>query len=177
TLDGLAGQLLRSVSDTIGTRKAALYLADETPGTLRLHTVLNAGPLPRAIEATPEDFLTRPTAHEARRVVELGPDRAKAFLTAGLVVAVPLRTHGRLVGVLLVGAEQTEAPYTLEDLDLLTTLGEQAASATATVQLSERLAQSRAFEGFNRLSSFIIHDLKNSGSAPSLPTHNTPPPL
>src|SRR5262249_35473234 len=63
TLDGLAGQLLRSVSDTIGTRKAALYLADETPGTLRLHTVLNAGPLPRAIEATPEDFLTRPTAH------------------------------------------------------------------------------------------------------------------
>src|SRR5262249_8955758 len=102
TLDGLAGQLLRSVSDTIGTRKAALYLADETPGTLRLHTVLNAGPLPRAIEATPEDFLTRPTAHEARRVVELGPDRAKAFLTAGLVVAVPLRTHGRLVGVLLV---------------------------------------------------------------------------
>src|SRR5207253_7555298 len=45
-------------------------------------------------------------------------------------------------------------------------------SATATVQLSGRLAQSRAFEGFNRLSSFIIHDLKNSVSALSMLTQN-----
>jgi len=73
---------------------------------------------------------------------------------------------------LLVGAEQTGAPYTQEDLDLLTTLGEQAASATSTVQLSERLAQSRAFEAFNRLSSFIIHDLKNSVAALSMLTQN-----
>jgi len=172
TLDGLATQLLRSVSDTIGTRKAALYLADETLGTLRLHTVLNAGPLPKTMDATSEDFLVRQKAHEARRVEDLGHDRATVLLGAGLVVAVPLRTHGRLVGVLLVGAEQTDAPYAQEDLDLLTTLGEQAASATATVQLSERLAQSRAFEGFNRLSSFIIHDLKNSVSALSMLTQN-----
>jgi len=73
---------------------------------------------------------------------------------------------------LLVGSERTDKPYTEEDFDLLTTLAEQAASATATVQLSERLAQSRAFEGFNRLSSFIIHDLKNSVSALSMLTQN-----
>src|SRR5207247_2500307 len=141
-------------------------------GTFRLHTVLNAGPLPKTMDATSEDFLVRQKAHEARRVEDLGHERATALLGAGLVVAGPLRTHGRLVGVLLVGAEQTDAPYAQEDLDLLTTLGEQAASATATVQLSERLAQSRAFEGFNRLSSFIIHDLKNSVSALSMLTQH-----
>ena len=70
------------------------------------------------------------------------------------------------------GTPPTGAPYTQEDLDLLTTLGEQAAGATATVQLSERLAQARAFEAFNRLSSFIIHDLKNSVSALSMLTQN-----
>jgi putative PEP-CTERM system histidine kinase len=172
TLDGLATQLLRSVGDTIGTRKAALYLADETLGTLRLHTVLNAGPLPKTMDATSEDFVVRQKTYEARRVEDLGHDRATVLLGAGLVVAVPLRTHGRLVGVMLVGTEQTNTPYMQEDLDLLTTLGEQAASATATVQLSERLAQSRAFEGFNRLSSFIIHDLKNSVSALSMLTQN-----
>jgi putative PEP-CTERM system histidine kinase len=172
TLDGLAAQLLRSVTETIGTRKAALYLADESTGALRLHTVLNVGPLPKTLEATADDFLTRQKALEARRVNELGNSSAVVLLAAGLVLAVPLRTQGRLVGVLLVGAEQTNAPYTQEDLDLLTTLGEQAASATATVQLSERLAQARAFEAFNRLSSFIIHDLKNSVSALSMLTQN-----
>jgi len=174
TLDGLATQLLRSVTQTIGARKAALYLADESDGALRLHSDLGGGPLPKTLEVTPDDFLTGQKAPEARHVTALGNGRAEALLAAGLVVAVPLRTQGRLVGVLLVGAEQTGAPYTLEDLDLLTTLGEQAASATATVQLSERLAQSRAFEAFNRLSSFIIHDLKNSVSALSMLTQNAP---
>jgi putative PEP-CTERM system histidine kinase len=109
---------------------------------------------------------------ESRRVSDLGNGRAEQLMAAGLILAVPLCTQGRLIGVLLVGAERTEASYTEEDFDLLTTLGEQAASATATVQLSERLAQSRAFEGFNRLSSFIIHDLKNSVSALSMLTQN-----
>lgn len=172
TLDGLATQLLRSVTQTIGARKAALYLADEADGALRLHAHLSAGPLPKTLEATPDDFLAGQKASEARHVTALGNGRSEALLAAGLVLAVPMRTQGRLVGVLLVGAEQTGAPYTQEDLDLLTTLGEQGASATATVQLSERLAQARAFEAFNRLSSFIIHDLKNSVSALSMLTQN-----
>lgn len=172
TLEGLVTQLLRSVTGTIGARKAALYLADESGGTLRLGTVLNAGPLPKTLDATPDDFRAGQAAPEARRVAELGNGRAEALLAGGVVVAVPLPTQGRLVGVLLVGAEQTDAAYTQEDLDLLTTLGEQAAGAIATVQLSEHLAQARAFEAFNRLSSFIIHDLKNSVSALSMLTQN-----
>ena len=172
TLDGLATQLLRSVTETIGSRKAALYLADESDAALRLHTVLNAGPLPKTLEATPNDFLTLQKVPEARRVADLGNGRAEALIAGGLVLAAPLRSHDRLAGVLLVGAERTGTAYTQEDLDLLTTLGEQAASAIATVQLSERLAQARAFEGFNRLSSFIIHDLKNSVSALSMLTQN-----
>jgi putative PEP-CTERM system histidine kinase len=172
TLDGLATQLLRSVTETVGARKAALYLGDDVDGDLRLHTDLNAGPLPKTLEVKAKDFLGRHKVPEARRVADLGNGRAEQIMAAGLIVAVPLCTHGRLVGVLLVGAERTEATYTEEDLDLLTTIGEQAASATATVQLSERLAQARAFEGFSRLSSFIIHDLKNSVSALSMLTQN-----
>ena len=172
TLDGLATQLLRSVTETIGARKAALYLMDDGDGSLHLHTVLNTGPLPKTFEATPEDFLGSKKVPEARRVGDLGNGRAEQLLASGLILAVPLCTQERLLGVLLVGAERTDAPYTQEDFDLLTTLGEQAASATATVQLSERLAQSRAFEGFNRLSSFILHDLKNSVSALSMLTQN-----
>jgi putative PEP-CTERM system histidine kinase len=96
----------------------------------------------------------------------------EVLLASGLVVAVPLPSRDRLLGLLLVGPDRSEAPATQEDLDLLTTIGEQGASAIATARLSEQLAESRAFDAFSRLSSFIIHDLKNSISALSMLTQN-----
>ena len=84
TLDGLAAQLLRSVTQTIGARKAALYLADETDGALRIHSVLNAGPLPKTLEATPDDFLAGQKASEARHVSALANGRAEQLLAASL---------------------------------------------------------------------------------------------
>ena len=49
----------------------------------------------------------------------------------------------------------------IENLDLLKTVGMQAASYLALHQAAEALAEARQFEGFNRLSAFVIHDLKN----------------
>jgi signal transduction histidine kinase len=173
TLEGVVTQLLRSVADTIGTTRAAIYLADEPDGILRLGSVLNSsGQLPRTLEIGRDDFRAGKSAFEARPLPAAGNGQAQALAAAGMAVAVPLLFQGRLLGVLLVGAERTEAPYTQEDLDLLTTLGEQGASAIATAQLSERLAQARAFEAFSRLTSFVVHDLKNSISALSLLTQN-----
>jgi putative PEP-CTERM system histidine kinase len=58
---------------------------------------------------------------------------------------------------------QPRAPQSLnwENLDLLKTVGMQAASYLALNQAAEALAEARQFEGFNRLSAFVIHDLKN----------------
>ena len=42
----------------------------------------------------------------------------------------------------------------------------------ATARLSESLAQAREFEAFHRLTSFVIHDLKNSISALSMLSDN-----
>jgi signal transduction histidine kinase len=172
TLEGVVTQLLRSVTETIGATRGAVYLADEPDGLLRLGTTLNTGPLPKTLELKVADFRAGKRGPEACLVAGLGNGTAPALLEAGVVVAVPLPFQGRLLGALLVGAERIEAPYTQEDLDLLTTLGEQGAYAIATAQLSERLAQSRAFEAFSRLTSFVVHDLKNSISALSLLTQN-----
>ena len=51
-------------------------------------------------------------------------------------------------------------------------MAEQAAGAIVTARLSETLAQAREFEAFHRLTSFVIHDLKNSISALSLLSQN-----
>lgn len=58
---------------------------------------------------------------------------------------------------------QPRAPQSInwENLDLLKTVGMQAASYLAFHQAAQDLAEARQFEGFNRLSAFVIHDLKN----------------
>lgn len=74
---------------------------------------------------------------------------------------VPLIHDERLLGLVML--LQPRAPQTLnwENRDLLKTVGMQAASYLALNQAAEALAEARQFEGFNRLSAFVIHDLKN----------------
>jgi hypothetical protein len=74
--------------------------------------------------------------------------------------------------MMLLGNERTGAPYTGEDLEFLATVAQQAAGALVTAQLSETLTRAREFEAFHRLTSFVIHDLKNSISALSLLSDN-----
>jgi signal transduction histidine kinase len=63
-------------------------------------------------------------------------------------------------------------PYSREDLEFFMTVGEQAAGVIVTARLSETLAQAREFEAFHRLTSFVIHDLKNAVSALSMLSQN-----
>jgi hypothetical protein len=48
-----------------------------------------------------------------------------------------------------------------EVLDLLKTAGRQAAGYLAQMQATEALLEARKFEAFNRMSAFVVHDLKN----------------
>jgi len=74
---------------------------------------------------------------------------------------VPLIHDEQLLGFVLL--LQPRAPQSLnwENLDLLKTVGMQAAGYLALNQAAEALTEARQFEGFNRLSAFVIHDLKN----------------
>ncbi|MCP5298982.1 MAG: PEP-CTERM system histidine kinase PrsK [Chromatiaceae bacterium] len=76
-------------------------------------------------------------------------------------LVVPMFHDERLLGFVVL--LQPRAPQSLnwENLDLLKTVGLQAASYIALNQAAEALAEARQFEGFNRLSAFVIHDLKN----------------
>src|SRR5207245_1801549 len=48
-----------------------------------------------------------------------------------------------------------------EVLDLLKTAGRQAASYLGQIQVTEALLEARQFDAFNRMSAFVVHDLKN----------------
>ncbi|MBT6276962.1 MAG: PEP-CTERM system histidine kinase PrsK, partial [Chromatiales bacterium] len=83
-------------------------------------------------------------------------------------VVVPLIDGEALVGFVILTQSDTVQHLNWEDSDLLKTMGRQAATHLAMLSASEALAEARQFEAFNRLSSFVVHDLKNVAAQLSL---------
>ncbi|MGH8215417.1 MAG: XrtA/PEP-CTERM system histidine kinase PrsK [Rhodanobacteraceae bacterium] len=100
--------------------------------------------------------------------------RAPAEL-AGLPRAwllVPLLLQDRLVGFLVLAQARARREFDWEDIDLLRTAGSQVAGILAQATDARRLAEARQFEGFNRLTAFLMHDLKNIAAQQSLLLQN-----
>lgn len=74
---------------------------------------------------------------------------------------IPLLFGERLQGILLLRESDLLQEFNWEDRDLLKVAGKQAGSHLAQFQADKALMESRQFEAFNRLSAYVIHDLKN----------------
>lgn len=85
---------------------------------------------------------------------------------------IPLLQRGELLGFVLLTASRAARPINWEDRDLLKTAARQAASYLALAEASTALASARQFEAFNRLSAYLVHDLKNVVGQLSLVTAN-----
>lgn len=88
------------------------------------------------------------------------PDALKAFQWASLIV--PL-LHGNRLHAFVLLARPQEKKFSLnwELLDILSMAGRQAVICLVQEQNAQALAVARQFEGYNRLSAFVMHDLKN----------------
>jgi putative PEP-CTERM system histidine kinase len=76
-------------------------------------------------------------------------------------LVVPLLAGEELLGFALLTRPLTAIKLNWEVLDLLKTAGRQAAGYLAQMQATEALLEARKFEAFNRMSAFVVHDLKN----------------
>ena len=74
---------------------------------------------------------------------------------------VPLILHEHLMGFIVLAEARSPRDFNWEDSDLLKTAGRQVAVYIAQIQASEALVEARQFESFNRLSTYVVHDLKN----------------
>jgi putative PEP-CTERM system histidine kinase len=78
-----------------------------------------------------------------------------------VALVVPI-VHGEdLLAILALARPRSNQRLDWEDMDLLGTVARQAASYLALVQATDALSEARQFETFNRLSAFLVHDLKN----------------
>jgi putative PEP-CTERM system histidine kinase len=76
-------------------------------------------------------------------------------------LVVPLLVDQEMLGFVLLAHPRAATDLNWEVLDLLKTAGRQAAGHLAQMQATEALLESRKFEAFNRMSAFVVHDLKN----------------
>lgn len=76
-------------------------------------------------------------------------------------LVVPLPGLDSLPGFVILAQPRAVRDVNWEDRDLLKTAARQIASHLAVLMATDALAQSRQFEVFNRLSSYMVHDLKN----------------
>ena len=74
---------------------------------------------------------------------------------------VPLNVGEEMIGFVVLARARTRLEVNWEVNDLLKTAGRQAASFLAQMQATEALLEARKFDAFNRMSAFVVHDLKN----------------
>jgi putative PEP-CTERM system histidine kinase len=83
-------------------------------------------------------------------------------------LVVPLIQHGGLFGFVVLAQPRSRIRLNWEVNDLLKIAGRQAASYLAQQEAANALLVARQFESFNRMSTFVVHDLKNLVSQLSL---------
>lgn len=81
------------------------------------------------------------------------------FSQAWLIV--PLLQNAELFGFVVLSRSRSKIVLNWEVLDLLKIVGIQTASYLARQESANALAVARQFETFNRMSTFVVHDLKN----------------
>jgi putative PEP-CTERM system histidine kinase len=102
-----------------------------------------------------EECQTLPELYEGFRP----PEWVNEFDNSWLFV--PLFKGNQLFGIILLTKPRTLINWNWEVIDLLKTASQQAASYLVLDETARKLAEARQFEGFNRLSAFVMHDLKN----------------
>jgi putative PEP-CTERM system histidine kinase len=96
------------------------------------------------------------------------------FRTGGNRICVPLLVNHDVVGLLILGDRVSGVPFSLQDFDLLKSVGDQIAANLLKVQLSQKLLQAKELEAFQTMSAFFVHDLKNTASTLNLMLQNLP---
>jgi putative PEP-CTERM system histidine kinase len=100
---------------------------------------------------------------------------AVAWLAAlpGAWLVVPLASVDAVIGFVVLFKPRTAIEVDWEVRDLLKTASRQAASYLSQARATEALLEARKFDAFNRMSAFVVHDLKNLVAQLSLVLRNS----
>ncbi len=160
--DGRKDSLVRGASTFLSETKAEELRPDKAEMAFALQALLT--------HHEPVDI----DASNERWAVTLRQCHPDEFRKGGNRVCVPLIVGDELLGVMILGDRVNGEPYSWQDFDLLKCIGAQIAAGLLNVRLSQKLLQTKEIEAFQTMSTFFVHDLKNTVHTLSLMLQNLP---
>lgn len=169
--------VLLGFCETFGMSAAVLYLRDSHAGAFapaRSWELYAEPPLIGMYGPLSREAGKGVAAVDLGKDMELEPEHVREFLSkTGAAFAVPLMKGDVLDGfVILAMPHDAGEVYNQEDFDLMEALAGQAYSAMLNLRLADLLSQARAMEVMGKVSTFVVHDLKNLIYALSLIVDN-----
>lgn len=174
-------QVIRGLADMLESPAGSLWLRDPSQGFFSQTAIWNMPAVSMREEAGSSFCSFLRTSGWVinleeyrcfqRRYEQLDlPDWLLDMPSAWLIV--PLMVGNELIGFVILASARTYVEVNWEVNDLLKTAGRQAASFLAQMQATEALLEARKFDAFNRMSAFVVHDLKNIVTQLSLMLRN-----
>ena len=163
-------QVVRGLADLVESPAGSLWLKDEASANYRQFSRWNVpdsdareradSPLCRFITESGwvinlEEYRSFPGRYAGLTLPEWIGEVPDAWLV------VPLSGGNDLIGFVVLSSARTAIEVNWEVNDLLRTAGQQAASFLAQIRATEALLEVQKFDAFNRMSAFVVHDLKN----------------
>jgi putative PEP-CTERM system histidine kinase len=178
-LDALYEASCRALADLVESPSAALFL--------RLgdgYTLARNWNLADFTETEPADGPLATFLRSRGWVIDLGEARRTPAKYGSLAVPawltgnpeawliIPLPAGDELLGFMVIGKSRADVDLNWEVLDLLKTAARQVANVIAQWRMADELLEARKFDAFNRMSAFVVHDLKNVVAQLSLMVKN-----
>jgi len=174
---------IKSIAQIIESPGGMLWLREDTGffscvDTWEMEHITDKVPAEKALPKFMEDhefvisvdeFLAQPEVYNRLGYLEL-PDWVNR-LNPWLIV--PLIYNDLLIGfIVLDHSSVRKNTFNWEDSDLLKTAARQVAAFLEQMNASEALAEARQFENFNKVSTYVVHDIKNLVAQLSLISSN-----
>jgi signal transduction histidine kinase len=178
-IKALSDKLVRTIGKSLGIDKVSLLLNDEAKGSHLLVVFIGldfdhseviflprGSPLIKLLQRRQEAIVK-----EELEWVPVGPETPQTIETMaklGAEISLPIISKEKLIGIVNLGHKEDRAIYTNEDLEMLSTLANQAAIAIENARLYENLKQSQdTLRRADRLSSLglltagLAHEIRN----------------
>ena len=170
SINELSGFIIKTLSDLADSSGGGLWLKNEQ-GDFYLAEESNLGFYPPQLVKADQsliqfmlkkqwiiDFVEFSNYPKAYNEVDLSQWQVEQN---NISLIIPLFRQNDLVAFVALTKAKVPRQLIWEDHDLLKTVGMQLTNALALSHASDALSRSRQFEAYNRLSAYLVHDLKN----------------
>jgi putative PEP-CTERM system histidine kinase len=177
TLETLQPAILDLFCDNLACMGASIYLFDDDSGDYHYSASFNYR---RDWRSFPSDDPLIILLRQKDWIINLKEENSSldnsiiaTFADTGASFVVPMMFDEELVGFIVLGQRINAAEeMTYEDFDMLRMLARQSVASIQGLRLSEQLSVSRELASIGKLSTFVLHDLKNQVSGLSLMLDN-----